>query len=212
MVSPSLWKRVYNFVTRVYVCRRRTLYKQSSNHSGVFGMAGDESFGDSNSRSTKELEDPPVVSLWDIGVNPRKHSSSPDTVKTSNKPVMHSRNAPGKSSLMTQDASSNNNNFLKDSGAAGASIFTPTAPDSQSRKKGGPTIVKVFGYPSGMKVAVIEHFSQCGKVEERYQSGSNWMTFRYESSDAAKEALASHGSIIAKDCMIGVVEAKSMTG
>ena len=73
-------------------------------------------------------------------------------------------------------------------------------------------MVKVFGYPADMKVTVIEFFSKCGQIEERYQSGSNWMTFRYSSSDAAKEALGYHGTLMTKECMIGVIEAKSMAG
>ena len=52
-------------------------------------MSGDEGFGDSSNRSTKEIDEPPVVSIWDIGVNPRKYSTSPDTTKTSSKPGIY---------------------------------------------------------------------------------------------------------------------------
>lgn len=74
------------------------------------------------------------------------------------------------------------------------------------------TIVKVFGFPPEMKPAIIEYFSQLGHIEERFQSVSNWMTFRYSSPHSAKRALESHGHILQNTCMVGVVVANTMAG
>lgn len=79
--------------------------------------------------------------------------------------------------------------------------------NKQDAKK---TVIRVFGFPPEMKAAVIEHFGQFGKIEERFQSASNWMTFRYASSESAQRALESHGRVIGKDCMIGVDWAKDV--
>ncbi|KAI9243288.1 hypothetical protein BDA99DRAFT_334704 [Phascolomyces articulosus] len=211
----------------LYYYRRRTLYKQSSNNSGVFGMHDDVNFGDSSTRSTKEIDDPPVVSIWDIGVNPRKYSTSSDTTKTSNKPdlwtlaVMQPQNNSGKSSFMSQDNNNSTNNKDRNNSLLSSTMNTTTTcsvphhhsnTNSSSNDTKGPKIIKVFGYPSELQVAVIEFFTRCGNIEERYQSNSNWMTFRYEKSEGAKEALLNHGKIITKDCMVGVVVAKTMTG
>lgn len=84
-------------------------------------------------------------------------------------------------------------------------------PNSIARTSDG-TIVKVFGFPPDMKTAIIEYFSQLGHIEERYQSVSNWMTFRYSSPDSAKRALESHGHVLQNTCMVGVVRANTMAG
>ncbi|KAG2221329.1 hypothetical protein INT45_014013 [Circinella minor] len=195
---------------------QKRVFEGQNESDGVFGMSGDEGFGDSSNRSTKEIDEPPVVSIWDIGVNPRKYSTSPDTTKTSNKPdawtlaVMHHPQNNTNKLSMNQD--NNNNSFLSATMNTVTSCTISHSNSASSNTNKGSTMVKVFGYPAEMKVTVIEFFSKCGQIEERYQSGSNWMTFRYSSSDAAKEALGYHGTLMTKECMIGVIEAKSMTG
>ncbi|KAI9312831.1 hypothetical protein BX666DRAFT_771957 [Dichotomocladium elegans] len=74
------------------------------------------------------------------------------------------------------------------------------------------TIVRVFGFLPDHKSAVVRYFSQIGRVQERFQSTSNWITFRYTSDSDAKKALACHGELIDDNCRVGVILAKTMAG
>lgn len=55
------------------------------NNDGVFGRPSEGGFASSNSRAAvsagEESDAPPVVSIWDIGVNPHKYSSDRDTLR-----------------------------------------------------------------------------------------------------------------------------------
>lgn len=88
-------------------------------------------------------------------------------------------------------------------------MFSPN-PSEKLIPETGQTIVKVFGFPIEMKAKVIEYFTQLGKVVERYQSKSNWITVRYAGAESTKKALEMHGKAIADDCMVAVIVVKSM--
>ncbi|ORY98000.1 hypothetical protein BCR43DRAFT_563331 [Syncephalastrum racemosum] len=163
---------------------RKSLFKTTHHNDGIFAKrSASGSFADSNSRVTRrDTDDPPAVSIWDIGINPNKYNLETHTppADTWSDSVTHVR--PNPTNMISAD--------------------------KLDRK--GTNIVRVFGFTPDLQTEVINHFNKYGLIEERHQQ-ANWITFRYSAYDATQKALQFHGQILARNCMIGVVPATSMT-
>ncbi|KAF7725538.1 Nucleoporin nup35 [Apophysomyces ossiformis] len=74
------------------------------------------------------------------------------------------------------------------------------------------TTVNIFGILPNMIPDALLHLSKYGDIVEHHQTPGNWISVRYASSEAARNAVNSNGVIIGQNHMLGVVLAPSDHG
>ncbi|PRT52816.1 Nucleoporin nup40 [Wickerhamiella sorbophila] len=90
------------------------------------------------------------------------------------------------------------------------------------------TAVLVFGFPAGMTMAVIQHFSQFGTIIENssnvvsaspntstppaIECGRNWLRLRYKDRQAAERAVGENGRMLPGEFVVGAVLADGGDG
>ncbi|KAG0163591.1 Nucleoporin nup35, partial [Apophysomyces sp. BC1034] len=84
-------------------------------------------------------------------------------------------------------------------------------PDKATQKH-EQTTVNVFGILPNLIPDALLHLSKYGDIVEHHQTPGNWVSVRYASSEAARNAVNSNGVIVGQNHMLGVVLAPADHG
>ncbi|CAM0141261.1 unnamed protein product [Umbelopsis sp. WA50703] len=194
----------------------KSLGTQSNNtSSGLFGTTGQDYGYGSRSLTfdaSDDSEAPPMLSMWDIGVQQTVPNTFPTRPLKSGLSWNLSGSASnvGSSNINPAGSINVNSEAMQSKIPAGVPVFGQSSFGSSNNEIPSgysdfdKATINVCGFPPSMTSYILDHFRQYGDIIDYRNSGSNWMTITYSTRLSAQKALSRNGKIIGGNCMIGV--------